>query len=216
MCGPDRARAVVAAGDERVGHVVGAFDVQVPVGHIVQKTVYRGEAHPAVGEPEERLVDAGPVPLTADLEEVVAPDNGDVVQHLEPEVVCGMQRNEERHAHAVSGEAIRTDKADVGVGEGPSSRRVDRHLRTVAAGPPGPTGTETRSTVTTRAARSGFRSRRGSGPARARWRFGPRSPRRRCRSPARSGCSCTSAWRCASGSGGSRACPGTRWRRWSG
>ena len=95
MCSPAGQRPVVWLGVGRVGDVVRALHVAVAVGRVVEEPVHRGEGHAAVGEPEERLVHAGPVPLGADLEEVVAPEHGDVVQHLEPVVVrvCSGMKN---------------------------------------------------------------------------------------------------------------------------
>ena len=113
------AGAGVLAGRRRVGDVVRALDVPVAVGDVVQEPVDRRERDPPVAEPAERLVHAGAVPLGADLEQVVALEEGDVVEELQP-VVVRVHGNEERHADAIAREpAPGVDEADVGVRERP-------------------------------------------------------------------------------------------------
>ena len=115
----DRARAGGVAAP------VGALDVLVALRHVVQEAFHRGEPHPPVAEPAEGLLHARPVPLAAELEEVAAAHDGDVVEHLES-VVVGVHRDEERHPEPVAAESARPDEADVGVGERPVGARVDR------------------------------------------------------------------------------------------
>ncbi len=92
---PDRACSGWT-GTHRGAAPVGAFDVGVAELDEIEEALDRAEDPPRVGEPDERLHRLHPVPLAAQLDQVVPSSDRHVVEYLDPGVVV-LHRNEKRH-----------------------------------------------------------------------------------------------------------------------
>ena len=116
--GPRRTDAFRAVG------TVGAGDVPVPPRDEVHEAVDGGELVETVREADELLADRRPIVLDADLEQVIAREEGDVVDDLDPGVVARVDGEEEGHPEAKPVREVHRD-----VREGAAADRGEGRLR---------------------------------------------------------------------------------------